>query len=59
MRGIINQLPSVSKRILTSATQETEVPSFVGLNNPAILNYLTGKKSKKLDIKNSCFTYKK
>jgi superfamily II DNA/RNA helicase len=51
MRGIINQLPNVSKRILTSATQETEVPSFVGLNNPKVLNYLTGKKSKKLDIK--------
>jgi superfamily II DNA/RNA helicase len=51
MRGIINQLPNVNKRILTSATQETEVPSFVGLNNPKVLNYLTGKKSKKLDIK--------
>ena len=51
MRGIINQLPNVSKRILTSATQETEVPSFVGLNTPKVLNYLTGKKSKKLDIK--------
>ncbi len=51
MRGIINQLPNVSKRILTSATQETEVPSFVGLNTSKVLNYLTGKKSKKLDIK--------
>jgi superfamily II DNA/RNA helicase len=51
MRGIINQLPNLSKRILTSATQETEIPSFVGLNNPKVLNYLTGKKSKKLDIK--------
>jgi superfamily II DNA/RNA helicase len=51
MRGIINQLPNLSKRILTSATQETEIPSFVGLNNPKVLNYLTGKKSKKLAIK--------
>lgn len=51
MRGIINQLPNINKRILTSATQEAEVPSFVGLNKPTVLNYLTGKKSKKLDIK--------
>ncbi len=51
MRGIINQLPNISKRILTSATQEADVPDFVRLNNPTVLNYLTGKKSKKLDIK--------
>ena len=51
MRGIINQLPSINKRILTSATQDAEVPDFVKLEQPKILNYLTGKKSKKLDIK--------
>ena len=51
MRGIINQLPNLTKRILTSATQETEIPGFVGLIKPSVLNYLTGKKSKKLDIK--------
>lgn len=50
MRGIINQLPSINKRILTSATQEAEVPDFVRLENPTILNYLTGKKPKKLTI---------
>lgn len=51
MRGIINQLPNINKRILTSATQESEVPDFVRLNNPKVLNYLTGKKPKKLAIK--------
>ncbi len=51
MRGIINQLPNLTKRILTSATQETEIPGFVGITKPSVLNYLTGKKSKKLDIK--------
>jgi len=51
MRGIINQLPSINKRILTSATQDADIPDFVKLNNPKVLNYLTGKKSKKLDIK--------
>ncbi|TDQ25819.1 DEAD/DEAH box helicase [Tenacibaculum caenipelagi] len=51
MRGIINQLPSINKRILTSATQEAEVPDFVRLNNPTVLNYLTDKKPKKLTLK--------
>ncbi len=51
MRGIINQLPNINKRILTSATQEAEIPSFVGLNNPTVLNYLTGKTPKKLTLK--------
>ncbi|WP_438972148.1 DEAD/DEAH box helicase, partial [Polaribacter sp.] len=51
MRGIINQLPNLENRILTSATQETEIPDFVGLKNAKTLNYLTGKKPKKLDIK--------
>ncbi|MFY9242358.1 MAG: DEAD/DEAH box helicase [Polaribacter sp.] len=51
MRGIINQLPNIEKRILTSATQDADVPDFVNLKNPIVLNYLTGKKSKKLDIK--------
>ena len=51
MRGIINQLPNINKRILTSATQEAEVPDFVRLDKPTILNYLTGKKPKKLTLK--------
>ncbi len=51
MRGIINQLPNINKRILTSATQDAEIPDFVKLNKPTTINYLTGKKSKKLDIK--------
>lgn len=51
MRGIINQLPNINKRILTSATQETEIPDFVRLDNPKVVNFLTGKKPKKLAIK--------
>ena len=51
MRGIINQLPNLNKRILTSATQEAEIPKFVGLNKPTVLNYLTGKKSRQLTLK--------
>ncbi|MCF2875594.1 MULTISPECIES: DEAD/DEAH box helicase [unclassified Tenacibaculum] len=51
MRGIINQLANINKRILTSATKETEIPDFVCLNNPTVLNYLTGKTPKKLTLK--------
>jgi superfamily II DNA/RNA helicase len=51
MRGIINQLPNLKKRILTSATQNEAVPDFVQLHKPKVLNDVTDKKSKKLDIK--------
>ena len=50
MRGIINELPSINKRILTSATQGVEIPDFVGLDSPETLNYL-GKSVSKLKVK--------
>jgi superfamily II DNA/RNA helicase len=40
MKEIAAKLPAVKKRILTSASQEAEVPDFVGLNKPTIINYL-------------------
>lgn len=40
MKEIVDALPNVKKRILTSATQEVEVPEFVGLINPVFINYL-------------------
>ena len=51
MRGIINQLPNLEKRILTSATQGVEIPDFVKLDNPTIINYLKEKRSSQLAIK--------
>ena len=51
MKGIITQLPSVNKRILTSATQAVKVPGFVRLDKPHIVNYLKEKKGSKLAIK--------
>lgn len=50
MRGIINQLPNLNKRILTSATQGIEIPDFVGLKNPNKINYL-GTYVSKLTVK--------
>ena len=51
MKGIITQLPSINKRILTSATQAVKVPGFVRLDKPTIVNYLKEKKGSKLAIK--------
>lgn len=40
MREILALLPKVQKKILTSATQEVEIPKFVGLKSPIIIDYL-------------------
>ncbi|RYY29913.1 MAG: ATP-dependent helicase, partial [Sphingobacteriaceae bacterium] len=37
---IIKQMPSLKKRILTSATSMEEIPAFTGITNPIVLNYL-------------------
>ena len=50
MSFIVGELPSLKKRILTSATDAVEIPAFVGLESPAELNFLTGKPSAALSI---------
>ncbi|MEO6456410.1 MAG: helicase-related protein, partial [Ginsengibacter sp.] len=40
---IIGSLKFLKKRILTSATEAAEIPGFVGLKDPAKLNYLSGE----------------
>ncbi len=40
MSFIIGSLPSVERRILTSATESVEVPDFVGLQRPVRLDFL-------------------
>jgi superfamily II DNA/RNA helicase len=51
MKGIINLLPGINKRILTSATQAVAIPDFVRLDKPTIINYLKEKTGSKLTIK--------
>ncbi len=46
MTGIINDLPNIEKRILTSATQGVEIPDFVKMSNPTTLNYLSHRTAK-------------
>ena len=51
MKAIIGQLPSINKRILTSATQAIAVPGFVRLDKPTTINYLKEKTASKLTVK--------
>jgi superfamily II DNA/RNA helicase len=50
MKEILAVLPNVSKKILTSATQEVEIPKFVGLENPIVIDYLN-KGTSQLKVK--------
>jgi|TARA_B110000908_G_scaffold35414_1_gene42466 superfamily II DNA/RNA helicase len=51
MRGIINQLTTLNKRILTSATQGVGIPDFVRLDQAKTINYLKKKVVSKLEVK--------
>lgn len=44
MSEIIEALPKLQKRILTSATQEMQIPEFTGVKNPEVINFLEGGK---------------
>lgn len=50
MTEIVEALPHLAKKILTSATQQVEIPNFVGLKNPKKINYLDAP-SKQLTLK--------
>lgn len=50
MSEIIASLPHIKKRILTSATQDMEIPRFVGLESELIIDYSDTKVSN-LEIK--------
>jgi superfamily II DNA/RNA helicase len=40
MQEILQSLPNVKQRILTSATYDVQIPQFVGLQKPVFVNYL-------------------
>ena len=46
MSEIIKHLLAIEKRVLTSATQDIEIPSFVGLKNELVIDYLDLETSK-------------
>ena len=45
MTEIIETLPNVHQRILTSATTDAKIPKFVGLQSPVFINFLQENKS--------------
>lgn len=51
MRGIINQLPHINKRVLTSATLGAQIPGFVRLDKPVIIDYLKSTVASKLEVR--------
>jgi superfamily II DNA/RNA helicase len=51
MSFIIGSLKAVNKRILTSATEAVEIPAFIGMEEPARLNFLTNEEDTKLTVK--------
>lgn len=50
MAFIISALPSLTKRMLTSATAATEIPDFVGLQSPRTLDFLDGSTAERLTL---------
>lgn len=46
MTEIVESLPNVSQRILTSATSDVEIPAFVGLHKPVFAKHIHEDKSK-------------
>lgn len=50
MQAIITSLTGLKKRILTSATDATEIPEFIGLKEPVKINFLSGETSAALAI---------
>ncbi len=50
MKEIVQALPAINKKVLTSATQGVEIPSFLGITEAQEVNYL-GEKNENLAIK--------
>lgn len=51
MKEIVISLRDVQKKVLTSATQHVQIPSFVGLQKPTRLNFLTETTHSQLELK--------
>lgn len=51
MEFILNSLPAVEKRMLTSATFAVEIPAFVKMENAATINFLTETDNKKESLR--------
>jgi superfamily II DNA/RNA helicase len=50
MAFLVQSLPNVQRRMLTSATHAHEIPAFIGLQQPHTLDFLSGKPADMLAI---------
>ena len=48
MSDIFNHLPNIDRRVLTSATKNIKIPSFVGLKDEVVIDHLNQEQSKLL-----------
>ncbi len=48
---VVESLPAVRKRMLTSATEAAEIPDFIRLQDPVTLNFLSGEAPAALTLK--------
>lgn len=51
MREILESLTSVSKKVLTSATQKVSVPDFMEIEDPKTINFLSEKDKSSLKLR--------
>lgn len=51
MSTIIEQLPRLEKRVLLSATSDVEIPDFVNMQSPVVLDYIGEEQNDSLAIK--------
>ena len=51
MATIIEQLPNLEKRVLLSATSDVEIPEFVNMQSPVVLDYIEEEQNDSLSIK--------
>ena len=51
MKTIVRSLATVKQKILTSATHNAEIPSFVGIKEPLLVDFLSGKEEGNLEMK--------
>lgn len=51
MGQVVESLESLQKRVLTSATDCSSIPSYVGLTNPTTISYLSNDTQERLSVK--------
>ena len=51
MQNIVKSLSNVDKKVLTSATQDLDIPRYIQMEKAVTLNYLSEKKDSKLTLK--------